>query len=266
MSAGDTALGLPLSAGTNQPMNLTGQSVIITGAAGGIGSALTRRFLARGARVFATDSKSDALDVLKGELEAPAALFTATFDVRDEAACQGFASRVREEWGVVDVLVNAAGYFPLTPFEELTYAKWREIIAVNLDGPFLVTSNLLPLLKASRAGRIVNIGSASIFVGTPEQCPYVTAKAGLIGFTRCLANVLGPHGITVNAVTPGLTVTDPIKKLFPAEALARAAQARALKRDEQAEDLVGAVCFLASEDAAFITGQILNVDGGSTFH
>ena len=100
----------------------------------------------------------------------------------------------------------------------------------------------------------------------PEQCPYVAAKAGLIGLTRSLAKVVGEHGITVNAVTPGLTVTAPVKKLFPADALRQAAQSRALKRDEQAEDLVGAVYFLASKDAAFITGQIINVDGGAEFH
>ena len=153
-----------------------------------------------------------------------------------------------------------------TPFEELTYAQWREIIAINLDGPFLFTHNLLPLLKGSQAGRIIFFSSASIYAGMPEQCPYVAAKAGLIGFTRSLAKVVGEHGITVNAVTPGLTVTTPIKKPFPADALAQAAQSRALKRDEQAEDLVGAVYFLASEDAAFITGQIINVDGGAEFH
>jgi NAD(P)-dependent dehydrogenase (short-subunit alcohol dehydrogenase family) len=158
------------------------------------------------------------------------------------------------------------GPFPLTPFDKVTYAQWREILAINLDGPFLVTSNLLPLIKASRAGRIVNLSSGSIFAGIPDQCPYLTAKAGLIGFTRSLANVLGEHGITVNAVTPGLTVPPAIKKLFPKEVLAKAAQARALKRDETAEDLVGAICFLASDDAAFITGQILNVDGGNNFH
>ncbi len=247
-------------------MNFKGQSVVITGAAGGIGSALTKRFLSLGARVFATDRSQDALDALRDDLRNPATFFSSAFDISDEARCQEFAARVRDDWGMVDVLVNAAGYFPLTPFDELTYAVWREILAINLDGPFLVTSNLLPLIKRSRAGRIVNIGSASIFAGTPEQCPYVTAKAGLIGFTRSLANVVGEHGITVNAVTPGLTVTAPVKKLFPAAALAEAAQARALKRDEQPEDLVGAVCFLASADAAFITGQILNVDGGSTFH
>jgi NAD(P)-dependent dehydrogenase (short-subunit alcohol dehydrogenase family) len=251
---------------TREEEEFAGRSVVITGAAGGIGIVLVQRFLTRGARVFAVDRDQDALDRLQAEHGKSAKLSTVVLDVSDEAQCRDFAARVRSEWKVVDVLINAAGYFPLTPFEELTYAQWREIIAINLDGPFLVTHNLLPLLKRSQAGRIIFFSSASIYAGMPEQCPYVAAKAGLIGFTRSLAKVVGEHGITVNAVTPGLTVTAPIKKLFPADALAQAAQSRALKRDEQAEDLVGAVYFLASEDAAFITGQIINVDGGAEFH
>ncbi len=247
-------------------MTFNGQSVIITGAAGGIGSALTRGFLSRGARVFATGRKQKKLEDLKDELGAPANLFTAAFDVTDEAGCKGFSRRVREEWRVVDVLVNCAGHFPFTAFETISYAEWRKICAINLDGPFLVTQNLLPLIKKSRAGRIINISSGSIYVGNPDQCHYVAAKAGLIGLTRSLAKVVGQYGITVNAVTPGLTLTPPVKKHFSKQMLAKVAQMRALKRDETAEDLVGAVCFLASSDAAFITGQIINVDGGSSFH
>jgi len=114
--------------------------------------------------------------------------------------------------------------------------------------------------------KIIFISSASIYAGVAEQCPYVSAKAGLIGLTRSLAKVVGRHGITVNAVTPGLTVTPPVRKLFSSEALAQAAQSRVLQRDEQAEDLVGAVYFLASHDSAFISGQIINVDGGAEFH
>ena len=125
---------------------------------------------------------------------------------------------------------------------------------------------MLLLLKASRAGRIIFFSSASIYGGNAEQCPYVSAKAGLIGLTRSLSKAVGEHGITVNAVTPGLTVTAPVKKLFPGDALKQAAQSRALPRNEQSEDLVGAVSFLASDDAAFITGQIINVDGGAEFH
>lgn len=239
---------------------------MITGAAGGIGSALVRRFLERGARVFAADRDQSALERLQAEHAGSADLGTAVLDVSVEDQCRAFALRLRAEWHVVDVLVNAAGYFPLTPFDELTYAQWREVVTINLDGPFLVTRSLLPLIKASRAGRIIFFSSASIYAGVAEQCPYVAAKAGLIGLMRSLAKVVGEHGITVNAVTPGLTVTAPIKKLFPADALQETVQSRALKRDEQAEDLVGAVYFLASEDAAFITGQIINVDGGAEFH
>lgn len=246
--------------------NVAGRSVVITGAAGGIGGALARRFLARGARVYAADRDQGALGRLRTEVGASSLLATAALDVSDEAQCRDFEARVRAEWNVVDVLINAAGYFPLTPFEEVTYAQWREIVAINLDGPFLVTRSLLPLLKASRAGRVIFFSSASIYAGNPEQCPYVSAKAGLIGLTRSLAKVVGEHGITVNAITPGLTVTAPVKKLFSPEALAQVARSRALQRDEQAEDLVGAVSFLASDDAAFITGQVINVDGGAAFH
>ena len=195
------------------------RSVVNTGAAGGIGSALLRRFLARGARVYAADRDQGALGRLRTNLGSASRLSTAVLDVSDEAQCLDFAARVRAEWNGVDVLVNAAGWFPLTPFEQVTYAQWREIIAVNLDSPFLVTRSLLPLLKASRAGRIIFFSSASIYGGNAEQCPYVSAKAGLIDLTRSLAKVVGGHGITVNAVTPGLTVTAPIKKLFPADAL-----------------------------------------------
>jgi len=247
-------------------MTFTGQSVIITGAAGGIGSALTRSFLSRGARVFATGRKQKKLEDLKDELGAPANLLTAAFDVTDEAGCRDFSRNVREEWRVVDVLVNCAGQFPFTAFDKISYAEWRKICAINLDGPFLVTKYLLPLIKKSHAGRIINISSGSIYVGNPDQCHYVAAKAGLIGLTRSLAKVVGQYGITVNAVTPGLTVTPPVKKHFPKRALAKVAEGRALQRDETADDLAGAVCFLASSDAAFITGQIINVDGGSSFH
>lgn len=130
---------------------------------------------------------------------------------------------------------------------------------------FLVTRSLLPLIKVSKTGRIINTSSGSIFAGTPDQCHYVTAKAGVIGFTRSLANALGQHNITVNAITPGITDTPPIIALFPAAVLDEQAKARAIKRRETADDLVGTVLFLASDDAAFITGQTINVDGGNNF-
>lgn len=246
-------------------MRFKNKSVIITGAAGGIGSAITRRFLAEGARVCAVDQTAEGLDDLLLELGSPAELITVEADISSEESCRNLSDRVKKEWGRVDILVNNAGWFPITPFEEITYDEWRKVCAVNLDGTFLLTRAVLPLLKSSRAGRVINMSSGSIFAGTPDQCHYVSAKAGVIGFTRSAAKALGQYGITVNAITPGLTSTAPVKKMMRKEVLAKQSEARAIKREETAEDLVGATCFLASDDAAFITGQTINVDGGDSF-
>lgn len=246
-------------------MRFSNKSVIVTGAAGGIGSAIARRFLSEGAKVCAVDLATDALEKLALDLGSPIELMTVEADISSEENCRNLSDRIKQEWGAVDILVNNAGWFPITPFEEISYAEWRKVLAVNLDGHFLVTRAILPLMKSSQAGRIINMSSSSIFAGTPDQCPYVSAKAGIIGFTRSLANALGQYGITVNAITPGLTSTAPTKKNFSEDVLAEQAQRRAIKREETAEDLVGATCFLASDDAAFITGQTINVDGGNNF-
>ena len=246
-------------------MRFSNKSVIVTGAAGGIGSAITRRFLSEGASVCAVDNRADALDQLVVDLGSPDALLAIEADVSSEESCQDLSSKVGQAWDTVDVLINNAGKFPVKPFEQISYTEWHEVCGINLDSPFLVTQATLPMIKTSKTGRIINISSGSIFAGTPDQCHYVTAKAGVIGFTRVLANVLGEHNITVNAITPGITDTPPILELFPAAELDKQAQARAIKRRETSEDLVGAVLFLASEDAAFITGQTINVDGGNNF-
>jgi len=129
----------------------------------------------------------------------------------------------------------------------------------------LVTKALLPLIKKSTSGRIINIGSGSIYTGTPNQTHYVSAKAALLGFTRSLANALGDYKITVNLVTPGLTVTPNLVKAASPAMIEKVESNGALKRKQEAEDLVGGVVFLATDDAAFITGQTLNIDGGRTF-
>lgn len=246
-------------------MRFSNKFVVVTGAAGGIGSAITRRFLSEGAQVCAVDNRTEALNQLVLDLGSPDALLAIEADVSSESSCQTLSAQIQQTWSAVDILVNNAGKFPVTPFEKISYVEWREVCAINLDGPFLVTRSLLPLIKSSKAGRIINTSSGSIFAGTPDQCHYVTAKAGVIGFTRSLANVLGQHNITVNAITPGITDTPPIIALFPTAALDKQAEARAIKRRETADDLVGTVLFLASDDAAFITGQTINVDGGNNF-
>ncbi len=247
------------------PANTTGRIVVITGAAGGIGSRLVDRFLANGDRVVASDALPEALAQWRSGYPDDAELVTAAADVASEEDCRSVATIARERFGRVDVLVNCAGYFPFTPFEEMTADGWRRILDVNLTGPFLMTQAVLPLMRDQGWGRVVNFGSGSVYDGTRGQAHYVSAKAGLVGFTRTAARELGRYGITVNLVTPGLTVTKAVRDSFPQEILEAQRLGRALQRDQEPEDLVGPVLFLASPDADFVTGQTLNVDGGKFF-
>ena len=238
---------------------------MITGAAGGMGSVLVDRFLANGDTVVATDRK-EALEILRAKVGANAKLVTLEADISKEEDCARVAAAARDKAGRVDVLINCAGYFPIVAFEKMTTEQWRQTIDINLTGNFLMTHVMLPLMKGRAWGRIINFGSASVFEGVPGQAHYVAAKAGIVGLTRSLAREVGDYGITVNVITPGLTVTKAVKDSFSAEVLETQRNGRALKRDELAEDLVGAVFFLASPDADFITGQTINVDGGKNMH
>lgn len=239
--------------------------VLITGAAGGIGSLIVDRFLAHGDTVIATDSPP-ALDTLVGARAAQDQLITAAADITDESDLDALAHLVRERAGHLDVIVNLAGNFPIVAFEDMSVDQWRQVVDINLTGTFLLTRTLLPLMRDRGRGRIINFGSGSVFDGTPGQAHYVAAKAGVVGFSRSLAREIGKYGITVNVVTPGLTATPAVRERFPAAVLAAQRAGRALPRDEQPEDLVGVVAFLASPDSDFITGQTLNVDGGKHLH
>ena len=242
----------------------TNRIVIITGAAGGMGSAFVDRFLGNGDIVIAMDSKGEGLKALQGKHDRHAKLSIVTGDISKEQDCANVAEVARKGHGQVNVLVNCAGYFPVKSFEEMTLEDWRQVIDINLTANFLMTRAVLPLMKERGWGRIVNVGSASVFEGVSGQVHYVAAKAGIIGLSRSLAREFG--GITVNIVAPGLTMTPPVRDHFPSEMVKNARDARSLKRDEKAEDLVGAVFFLASTDADFVTGQVINVDGGSHMH
>ncbi len=244
-------------------MMLNGKTVVLSGAAGGIGEAVTRRLLDEGARVAAVDIDPARLAALRERMGAPSALSLHTGDVGSEADCKALAESLRQTHGAVDILINNAGYFPLLPFAEMTYADWKEVLRINLDSVFLMSKALLPLIQGRGWGRLINIGSGSMFRGVASQVHYVSAKAGVLGFTRSMARLLGPEGITVNLVAPGLTSTATVLNTMPKEAIEASARLRAIGREQRSGDLTGAVLFLCSTQSDFITGQTLNVDGGS---
>jgi len=163
------------------------------------------------------------------------------------------------------VLVNNAGIYPHIPFEELTFATWRHVLATNLDGVFLCSHAVYPVMRSRRYGRIVNISSATFFIGYPGLSAYVASKGGIIGFTRALAREAGPHEITVNAVTPGLIAT---QRALAEEAAVfdEIVPEQSVQRPGTPKDIADCVRFLVRPESSWITGQTFNVDGGHRFN
>jgi NAD(P)-dependent dehydrogenase (short-subunit alcohol dehydrogenase family) len=194
---------------------------------------------------------------------------SAVVDVSDEGSVKALVAATMERFGKIDVLVNnAALYAPLqeTKCTEIDADLWDKVMAVNLRGPFLMVKHVAPHMTASGYGKIINIGSGTAFRGIPWMLHYVTSKGGIMAFTRALARELGEHGIRVNTLAPGFTLSDTVVTENPGHvntARDRAVQSRSLKRDEHPQDLLGALVFLASADSDFVTGQTLMVDGGN---
>jgi NAD(P)-dependent dehydrogenase (short-subunit alcohol dehydrogenase family) len=234
----------------------SGRVVVITGGSGGIGHALVDRFVANEDRVFSLDR--DAA-ILSGATHIGC-------DVTDEHAWRQAIGTIVAETGRIDILINCAGWFPMEAFTDITADRWRQVIEVNLTAVFLGVQAVLPHMTGRSWGRIVNFGSGTFFKGTARQAHYVAAKAGVVGLTRSLASELGVEGITVNTITPGLTVTEAASQIFSPAFLAARRDERALARNQVPEDVVGATFFIASPDADFMTGQMLVIDGGSVRH
>ena len=175
---------------------------------------------------------------------------------------QRFAAAALAEAGRVDVLVNNAAFMPMAPLREITAALWRQIMTVNIDAPFLL-AQAFSLGMAERGwGRIVNLASSTVWGPPPGMSAYASSKMGVIGLTRALAAELGAQGITVNAISPGLTRHPGSAANLPPEAFDFVRQRQFIPRTEVPEDLTGALAFLVSDDTAFYTGQVMNVDGG----
>ena len=241
-----------------------GQTALVTGAARGLGFAAARRLAAEGARVALFDRDEEALAAAVGLLGGSS--LANVVDVASEDGVRVGVENVLAETGRIDVLVNNAGVYPHFPFEELTFADWRRVLATNLDGVFLCSHAVYPGMRARGYGRIVNVSSATFFIGYPGLSAYVASKGGIIGFTRALASEAGPHGITVNAVTPGLIATEGVLGGEEAGLFEEIVPEQALPRRGEPEDIAECIAYLASPAAGFITGQTVNVDGGHRYH
>jgi len=237
-------------------MTHEGRLALVTGAGQGIGQAIALALAARGARVIATDLVLPQETVSK---IGPAA-FALQLDVSREDAWRR-ASLQSQDVGEVDIVVNNAGYFPNRPVDELDLSTWRKTMATNLDAHFLSAKFFLPAMRRRKWGRFVGISSNMVGLAIPGMSHYIASKMGIIGFMRGLANDVAGDGVTANAVLPGLTNT--AATATQSEAQKRATwEYQAIKRLGQPADITGAVLFLTSDDAAFITGQAIVVDGG----
>ncbi len=252
-------------------LDFTGQTVIVTGGAHGFGRAIAHAFARGGAAVWVCDTNAEGL----GETARLAhhdglSVQTRTVDVGDGAAVQAFVQEVVAATGRLDVLVNNAGGVlgqVGRPLEQVSAADWGAIFRVNVDGAFLFAQAAAPQMKRQGRGRIVNISSgAGLGVSLTGIQAYASAKAAQIGLTRQLAHELGPFGVTVNNVAPGFVRSNPATERqwqsYGAEGQEQLLNGIALKRLGSPQDIASAVLFFASEQAGWITGQVLSVDGG----
>jgi 3-oxoacyl-[acyl-carrier protein] reductase len=252
-------------------MRLKDKVIIVTGGGMGIGRVCCLSLAKEGAKVVVGDIEEKAAKAVAAEIgreggESLAIAVDVTAPEQTRAMAEGALGR----YGRIDALLNNAGLYTSIKkrsFLEIPPAEWDQVMAVNLKGIFLCSQAVYPAMKKQGKGKIINISSGTIFNGTPFFLHYVTSKAGVIGLTRALARELGPEGIAVNAITPGLTLSGPQQAgaITPAQ-LADRRSRRSFQRDQFPEDIVGTVLFLASADSDFITGQTINVDGGHNMH
>jgi NAD(P)-dependent dehydrogenase (short-subunit alcohol dehydrogenase family) len=244
---------------------LEGSVAVVTGGAQGIGNAIARGLAAEDARVVVADLQRAE------EAARPLGGVGLVVDVSDESQVERMVEDVIERCGRIDILVNNAGLYAsleMRPFTEIPIDEWRRVMDVNVLSMFLTCRAVVPRMREQGGGRIVNISSGTPFRGVPFLLHYVTSKGAIVALTRALAKELGGDEVLVNCVAPGFTMSEGVQEHPEViEALREVSvAARTLKRDQQPEDVVGAVVFLCGPGAAFITGQTIVIDGGQYFH
>jgi NAD(P)-dependent dehydrogenase (short-subunit alcohol dehydrogenase family) len=241
-----------------------GKLVVISGAAAGIGQAIAVRLAQEGAQIVVVD-RDPATETLKSIQGVGGKAVAIQCDVADASSVSSLKEAV-DKIGGCDILINNVGIYPMQRFDDITFDDWRRVLSTNLDSMFLMTKAFSGRMRKAGWGRVINMASDTVSLLVPALSHYIASKAGVIGFTRALATEFGEYGVTVNAIAPGLTRTQGTRVISQAnEALFELTlNMQSIKRGEQPSDLVGAVSFLANQDAAFITGQTLYVNGGIT--
>ena len=248
------------------------QTVVVTGGGGGIGGATCKRFGAEGARVAVFDLNLEAAEAVVAAIRAAGGQAQAfRCDITDRDSVNAAVLACEAALGAIDVLVNNAGWDVFKPFTKTEPAQWDKLIAINLIGALHMHHAVLPGMAARRAGRIVNISSDAARVGSSGEAVYAACKGGLVAFSKTIAREHARHGITVNVVCPGPTNTalfDDYKQGAgnPEKLIEAFTRAIPLGRIGQPDDLPGAVLFFASDDAGYVTGQVLSVSGGLTMN
>ncbi|MFF3787433.1 SDR family NAD(P)-dependent oxidoreductase [Streptomyces sp. NPDC001933] len=248
------------------PDPLNGRTALVTGATGGLGSAIARRLASDGATVALAHLHDDlaAAELVTHITDSGGTAIPLAADLRDAEAVRALCHQAHDQLGPIDILVSNAGAYPRRPWTETTPTHWNDALATNLTSHYLLAHELTPTMTATGWGRIITIGSVLATAGRHDLSGYITAKAGLEGLTRALARELGPAGITVNCVAPG-SIRVPVEDTVvdDAEAMtARQLARQCVQRRGRPGDVAAAVAFLATDDAGFFAGQTLRVDGG----